>query len=164
MHRALGFLLARHEDMLNVRAGSVFTLPIGADLVGKEMRIAAPGQNLEQAPARQLETNAQVPVVRHEQTEIAGAYRVHFPEDPAAGFRFAVQADPAESALRELAPRDLQSLREVAPVIRWTPAADLRATIQHERTGTELWMPILVAVLGLVLAETVLGNRWSRSR
>jgi hypothetical protein len=52
----------------------------------------------------------------------------------------------------------------VAPIIRWSPGVDLRAQIQHERTGTELWLPLLLGALGLAVAETVFGNRWSRSR
>jgi hypothetical protein len=164
MHRALGYVLARHEDLVNVRAGTVFTKTVRPDLIGKEMRIAGPGQKLEDVPLRQLDTHTQVPTIRHEQTELGGAYRVQFPDDPSANFRFAVQADPAESALRDLSSSDLESLNQITPVIRWTPGADLRAKIQHERTGTELWLPILLGVIGLVLAETVFGNRWSRSR
>ena len=164
VHRALGYVLARHEDLVNVRAGSIFTMTVRPDLAGKEHRVALPGQKLDDAPLRQLDTHTQVPTVRHDHTETAGAYRVQFPDDPTANFRFAVQSDSAESALREIPASDLDSLNQIAPVIRWTPDADLRARIQHERTGTELWLPVLVGVLGLVLAETMLGNRWSRSR
>jgi hypothetical protein len=114
--------------------------------------------------ARQLDTGARVPLVRHEQTELAGAYRVQFPEDSAADFCFAVQTDPAESPLRELPASDLRALSEAVPVFRWSPGADLRMTIQQERAGTELWIPVLIVVLGLAVAETVLGNWWSRSR
>ena len=139
-------------------------MTVRPELIGKEMRIAGPGQKLEDVPLRQLDTHTQVPTIRYEQTELGGAYRVQFPEEPSANFRFAVQADPTESAMRELSSSDLESFSQVTPVIRWTPGADLRAKIQHERTGTELWLPILLGVIGLILAETVFGNRWSRSR
>jgi hypothetical protein len=164
VHRALGYVLARQEDFLNIRAGSPFTHSTRSDLAGKELRIVAPGQNIEDAFPHQLDARAQPPRLRYEATEISGAYRVLFREDPALNFRFAVQSNPAESALREISPRDLHLINEVAPVIRWTPGADLRGSIQHERGGTEFWLPILFLVLGLVIAETVCGNRWSRSR
>ena len=161
IHRALGYVLARHEDLLNTRAGSVFNFNARPELAGKDLRIVPPGQKMEDARARQLETHTQLPTLRHEDTSIAGGYRVAFSDDPSSNFRFAVQTDPAESALRELSPNNLEVLGQIARVIRWTPGADLRGAIQHERTGTELWLPLLLAVLGLAVAETVFGNRWS---
>lgn len=164
MHRALGYLLARAEDRYNTRAGTPFSMACGAELAGRESRVIAPGQALDSAPPRRLDMQNQTPVLRHEDTSIAGAYRVQFPENGQADFRFAVQSDPSESALVELPASDLRQLDQVAPVIRWSPGVDLRGVIQQDRAGTELWLPALFAVLGIVLAETVLANRWSRSK
>jgi len=36
--------------------------------------------------------------------------------------------------------------------------------MERERNGTELWLPIALLAIGLVVAETVLGNRFSRSK
>lgn len=164
MHRALGYLLASHEDRVNTRVGSPFSYTLAREFAGKEARVIAPGQTRETASARRIELKDQAATFRHEATEMAGVFRVQAGDDVAGAFRFATQSDPAESALRELPFNELDSLAQVAAVIRWQPGIDLRGAIKRERTGAELWLPFVLAVLGLAVAETIFGNRWSRSR
>ena len=85
-------------------------------------------------------------------------------EDATPMLRFATQADPAESRLEELSPADLKVFDGVAQLIRWSPEHGLRAVLQKERTGSEFWLAFAILALGLAIAETWLGNRWSQSK
>jgi hypothetical protein len=164
MHRALGYLLAGEEDRLNIRAGTPFRYPMALELMGKEVFVVEPGGKKETTRPRRLELLDQTPVVRQEETSLAGAYQVLVPDAPEAELRFAAYFDPAESNLRQIPAADLKTLGQVMPVVDWGPGSDLRVAIRKQRTGTELWIALLIAVVVLAVAETVLGNRWSRSR
>jgi hypothetical protein len=164
VHRALGVLLAREEERLNVSAGSPFRYRVGTELLGREYAVVSPRQSADRVPFRRLELQQQVPLIRQDETRSAGVYGVEFRELPDAAMRFAVQPAGGESNLRELAGVDLEQLAGVAAIIPWDGQLDLKLALRRERTGTELWLPLLFAVLGLLVAETVLGNRWSRSR
>ena len=60
--------------------------------------------------------------------------------------------------------QDSAALGSTARLVRWTPDADLRGQMERERNGTELWLPLALAAIGLVVVETLLGNRFSRSK
>jgi hypothetical protein len=49
-------------------------------------------------------------------------------------------------------------------VTRWSPGTSFRSTLLRERHGTEIWLPFALIALGLAIADTVLGNRFSRSK
>ncbi len=164
MHRSLGYLLARQEERLNLRAGSVFTYGVAPELAGKEVIVIEPGGKRETTRGRRIEVKNNVPVLEFAETYVGGAYEADFAEDGHPPVRFAAYADPAESDLAEMPAADLKTLAGTAQVVRWTPSTDLRALLVRERTGTELWLTIALLALLLAVAETVLGNRWSRSR
>ena len=63
--------------------------------------------------------------------------------------------------LKSLSAADLATLAPVAQIVRWTPTTDLRGQMQRERTGTELWQLLALAAVALIVADTVLGNRFS---
>ena len=162
MHRTLGHLLARQEERLNVRTGSPFTYAVAADMAGKDVAIVEPGGKKEGARGKAIELKNNIPLIEYADTFTGGAYEARFGDE--GKLRFAAYADPAESDLHEMPGADATTLAEFVQMIRWTPSMDLRNQLQHERTGTELWLAIALAVLLLAIAETVLGNRWSRSR
>ncbi len=162
MHRTLGHLLARQEERLNVRAGSQFNYAVAADMAGKDVFVVEPGGKKETTRGWKIELKNNVPLIEYADTFTGGAYEARYGDD--GKLRFATYADPAESDLHEMPGADLTTLAEFAQMIRWTPATDLRVLLQHERTGTELWLAFALGVLLLAIAETVLGNRWSRSR
>ena len=164
MHRALGFLLARFEDRLNVRAGTPFTYAVAAELAGKDYTVTEPGPKREAERVRSVMVKNNIPLVEQKDTSLAGAYSVRFTEGGRAAVRFAAAADPDEGDLHELSSADLATLAPVAQVVRWTPATDLRSQMQRERTGTELWQFLALVAVALVVADTVLGNRFSRSK
>ena len=104
------------------------------------------------------------PQIEQADTSVSGAYAVHFTDEAGTAVRFASASDPAESDLHELSAADLTALGTVARIVRWTPDADLRGQMERERNGTELWLPFALLAIGLVVVETLLGNRFSRSK
>ena len=164
MHQALGFLLARFEDRLNVRAGTLFTYAVGAERAGKDYIVLEPGAKRETARAKSVTVKNNIPLIEQTDTSLTGAYSVSFTEDGSAPLRFAAAADPSEGDLHELSAADLATLAPVAQIVRWTPTTDLRGQMQRERTGTELWQLLALAAVALIVADTVLGNRFSRSK
>ena len=164
MHRTLGALLARQEEQLNVRPGTVFSHLVDRLHVGHEVTIVEPGAKKETTRPQLLELKNQLPLLEYSGTALGGRYDVFFAEEIRDKLCFAAAPDPKESDLHEWPASDWQTLTDLAPVIHWTPSVDLRALLQRERTGTEFWSALALAALALAAAETFLGNRWSRSR
>jgi hypothetical protein len=164
IHRTLGFLLARYEERLNVRAGTPFTFAAAADRVGKDYVVVEPNAKKESARPKAVVMKGSLPQVEQADTSLAGAYSVSFLEDSEGNLRFAAASDPAEGDLHELSAADIATLAPVAQVIRWTPATDLRDRMQRERTGTELWFLLALAAVVLVVVDTIMGNRFSRPK
>ncbi len=164
VHRVLGALLTRQDENLNVRVGAKFVTTVPADLVGKDVRIVRPGGKGNASLADRAEVIDGQPILTFDATDLAGGYDVQAGEDATPVVRFAAQADPAESRLAPLSAADLRVFDGVAQIIQWTPQTSLRTSLQRERTGTEFWLPFAVLALGLAIAETVLGNRFSRSK
>ena len=99
----------------------------------------------------------------YDRTDLAGVYEASIAE-PAFSLKFATQADPAESSLEELSPAQLKGLGEAAGVIPWTPNLSLQSAGQRLSSGTEFWLPLVVAALLVGLAESFLGQWFSRSK
>jgi hypothetical protein len=164
MHRTLGFLLARTGDRLNVHAGTPFTHTVTAERAGKSYTVTEPGAKPGTSRTRTVMAKSGTPQIEEADSSVAGAYAVHFTEETGNAVRFAAASDPGESDLHELSTADLTALGTVARIVRWTPEADLRGQMERERNGTELWLPFALLAIGLVVAETLLGNRFSRSK
>ena len=164
MHRTLGFLLARFGDRLNIRAGTPFTHTVVAERAGKGYTVTEPGAKPGAARTRTVMVKNGTPQIELADTSMAGAYAVHFTEETGNAVRFAAASDPGEGDLHELSAADLTALGSTARIVRWTPDADLRGQMERERNGTELWLPFALTAIGLVVVETLLGNRFSRSK
>ena len=164
MHRTLGFLLARTGDRLNVRVGTPFTHTVTAERAGKSYTVTEPGAKPGTSRTRTVTVKSGAPQIEQADSSVAGAYAVHFTEETGNAVRFAAASDPGESDLHDLSAADLSALGTVARIVRWTPEADLRGQMERERNGTELWLPFALLAIGLVVAETLLGNRFSRSK
>jgi hypothetical protein len=174
IHRTLGYLLARQEERLNLRTGTLFAYTVAPELAGKDVTITPPGEAANASAAatrhpsltitRRIELKGSVPLVEFADTSASGAYEARFAEEGHASVRFAAAPPAGESDLVSISATDLQTLATAAQVIAWTPSTDLRAQLVHARNGTELWLPLAFIVLALAVTETVLGNRWSRSK
>ena len=141
-----------------------------AERAGKDYAVTAPmtnrdpGARPDLARTRNVMVKNGTPQIEQTDTSVAGAYAVHFADEAGTAVRFASASDPAESDLHELSAADLSALGSVARIVPWTPDADLRGQMERERNGTELWLPFALLAIGLVVAETLLGNRFSRSK
>jgi hypothetical protein len=78
--------------------------------------------------------------------------------------KFAAQPAPFESSLDELSPAQLAVLKNVVNVIPWSPNLSLKGLVEKDRTGLELWLPVLVAALLIACLETFLGQWFSRAK
>ena len=164
MNRALGALVTRQEEHLNLRVGAKLSAVMNAELIGKDVLIKPPGAANNAVGLRRVTAMNGVPLLEFDATEKAGAYEVRQGDDAIPVLRFAAQADPAESDLRELSAQDWKSFDGVAQVFHWSPGTSLRAQLQKERTGNEFWMAFILVALVVAVVETTLGNQWSRSR
>ncbi|HMO64839.1 MAG TPA: hypothetical protein PKE47_06405, partial [Verrucomicrobiota bacterium] len=152
-------LVSGRVASLNVRAGSPVTLPLPAALAGRDVVIEAPGGRRHTLAARAAADGAGVFFT---ETWEAGAYRVRAAGAEALLALFAVQADPAESDLAELSAAARAELGAVARVTEWRPGLNLAAELERDRTGSELWLPLVLAALAVLAAETLLAQRFTR--
>ena len=161
MHRTLGHILARQEERLNVRAGTVFSYAVKQELANRPYVIVTPGGGTVAGVVVDKDGS---PVVSAGFTNGSGAYTTTFADDSDKPLRFAVFSDPSESDLRGTSAADIKLLETVAQVTQWSPGVDLKRSLQTERTGKEIWLWFAALALAVAVAELVLGNRWSRSK
>jgi Aerotolerance regulator N-terminal/von Willebrand factor type A domain/CARDB len=163
LHRALGSIVQRQDEGLNLRVGEAFTRRVQPEYLGKDATVFKPRQVDAIRDLRRIEIRDGWPALHYDHTELAGVYEASV-VDPPLTLRFAAQADPAESSLDEISPAQLSTLKNVATVIDWTPHLSLRNLVEKERSGIEFWLPIVIAALLLAAAETFLGQWFSRSK
>lgn len=161
IHRTLGHILARHEERLNTRAGTVFSYAVKPDFANRRFTIS---RTDSAALPGAIEARDGAHFLRYAETAFAGAYTTNFADDPENPLRFAVYSDPAESDLRPITATEIKTLESVAQVTKWAPGVDLKKSLQTERTGRELWLWVTLLGLALAVCELILGNRWSRSK
>jgi hypothetical protein len=162
LHRTLGAIVSRQDEGLNVRVGDKFTRRVAPEFLDKDVTFYPPRKTTVR-DLRRVEMVNGWPAVQFEQTDLAGLYDAKITE-PALALKFAAQADPGESSLDELSPAQLNTLKDVASVMTWTPGMSLKGLVEKGRTGLEFWLPIIIACLALAGVETFLGQWFSRSK
>jgi hypothetical protein len=163
IHRALGSIVLRQDENLNVRVGEKFSRRVGTEYLGRDATFLKPRQADARQDLRRVELVDAWPMLEHDQTDLAGVYEVSVVEPPLT-LKFAAQADPSESSMDELSPAQISTLKDVANVLSWTPNFSLKGQVERERTGLEFWLPIVVLCLLLAAVETFLGQWFSRSK
>lgn len=159
VQRMLGDLVSGRVASLNVRAGSPVSVPLPAVWAGRDVMVETPAGRRHTVTARGEGETATAAFVG---TWEAGAYRVRGTGEGALLGLFAVQPDPAESDLTELPAALRADLGALARVTEWRPGVDLAAELERERTGSELWLPLVLAALAVLAAETLLAQRFTR--
>lgn len=162
--RALGSILNRQNERLNIAAGAKFQFVCDPELVGKEANIVKPDGKKDAGGLRRITVVNGLPMLQFDETDTAGAYSVEFKDNPSASVKFAVQSDPRESKLEELPQAQLDALSPPAQVIRWTPEVNLGNAIEKGRTGTEFWVLLTLLALAVAATETVVADIFSKSR
>lgn len=163
IHRALGFLVQRQDEGLTIRVGDKFSRRVGLESLGQDATFQRPRQTDVLRDLRRVELVNGWPRMQYDRTDLAGVYEASV-SDPAFSLKFAAQADPAESSLEELSPAQLKGLGEAAGVIPWTSNFSLQSAGPTARSGTEFWLPLILAALLVGLVESFLGQWFSRSK
>jgi len=163
VHRALGSLVQRQDEGLNIRVGDKFIRRVNMEYLDKDATVFKPRQTDAVHDLRRVEMVNDWPTVHFDQTDFAGVYDVNV-ADPPLALKFAAQADAAESSLDELSDAQLKTLRDVSQVISWVPNLSLKNLVEKDRSGLEFWLPIALLALLVAAAETFLGQWFSRSK
>jgi len=163
MHRALGSIVQRQDEGLNVRVGGKFVRRVSTEFLDRDATFFKPGEGGGMRDLRRIEMLTGWPTLQYDQTDLAGVYDVNVVE-PSLSLKFAAQPDPSESSMDELSVAQLGTLKGVASLHTWTPSFSLKGQVEKDRTGLELWLPVVVAALMVGLVETFLGQWFSRSK
>jgi hypothetical protein len=163
VHRALGSIVQRQDEGLNIRVGEKFVRRVGSEFLDKDAAYHKPSQTDTMRDLRRIEVVNGWPTLQYEQTDLGGIYEVSSTEPPLA-LKFAAQPASFESSMDELSPAQVSVLKSVANVIPWTPNLSLRGMVEKDRTGLEFWLPIVIAALLVAAAETFLGQWFSRAK
>jgi hypothetical protein len=162
LHRTLGAVVSRQDEGLNIRVGERFARRVPVEFLDHDIAVFPPRQTTLRE-VRRVEMVNGWPTALFEQTDLAGLYDAKIQEPPLS-LKFAASADPGESSLDELSPAQLNTLRDVANVVSWSPGFSLKAVVEKGRTGVEFWMPLTCICLALAGVEMFLGQWFSRSK
>ena len=163
IHRALGSIVQRQDESLNIRVGEKFARRVSTEFLDKDATFFKPRQTEAGHDLRRIELVNGWPAIQYDQTDLGGLYDVSV-IDPPFSLKFAAQPAPFESSLDELSPAQVTILKSVANVIPWSPNLSLKGLVEHERTGLEFWLPIVIAALLVACVETFLGQWFSRAK
>ncbi len=163
IHRALGSLVQRQDEGLNLRVGDKFRRRVNTELLDKYATVYKPLETEAIRDLRRVEMVDGWPTIEYDRTDFSGVYDVST-TDPPFDMKFATQPDPAESSLDELSSGQLSGLASAMDVVQWTPNTNLRAVLERGRSGVEFWLPIVIVALLLAGLETCLAQWFSRSK
>lgn len=163
IHRALGAMVQRQDEGLNVRVGQKFVRRLASELLDKEARVFKPRETDALLEQRRIEMVNGWPTLQYEGTDLSGIYEVAV-GDTRGALRFAAQPDAGESSLDELSSEQKKLLSTVARLVEWAPNISLKDQMQQARSGAEFWLPIIILALLIAGAETFLAQWFSRSK
>ncbi len=163
LHRALGSIVQRQDEGLNIRVGEQFVHRVSTEFLDKDATYFRPRQSDTAHDLRRVELIKGWPVLRYDQTDLGGVYDVSV-IDPPLSLKFAAQPAPFESSMDELSPAQVSILKNVANIIPWTPNLSLKGLVERDRMGFEFWLPIAIAALLIAALETFLAQWFSRAK
>ena len=161
--RTLGSILARQDARLNIPVGTSFEFVCSADWVNRDALISLGGDK-NTGSLRRIGMVDNVPLLRYDDTDKAGAYDATVRATPPSIVRFATQFDPAESNLSPIPQSQLDTLPASAKVIRWTQGTNLDVLMAKERGGTEIWTILATLVIVVACLEVALAGIFSSAK
>jgi hypothetical protein len=164
MQRALGRLVTRRDEALNIPVGAAFTFPARPEWLYKQMSVTRPGAAPGAGDESKVGLIGGEPLLRYEDTDHAGVYDVAIDSEPPARLRFAAQPDPEESKLAPVPDMELKTLAPGTEVIHWEPETDMRKALAWAGSGSEFWTVFAVLALAVACCETFLAGRFSASK
>ena len=163
VHRALGSIIQRQDEGLNIRVGDLFSQRVRPEFLGKDATFTQPRQAEGLRDLRRIELVNGWPTLQYQETDFAGAYEVTV-ADPELKMQFAAQPEAGESTLDRISPAQIATLQDSANVMRWSPDFSLKEMVEEKRSGLEFWLPLVMLALALAAAETFLSQWFSRSK
>ena len=157
MQRLLGYLSRNNSTRLVLAPGDTFVFPVGMDLLGRDFSVIEPGEDKSRRPGGRVELQGQQAVIRFEDTDALGAYRVFIGDDKSPATVFAVQMDPKESDLR-------QEAASVVAGLQRPPESSIKSDQAATVVNREFWTTLIVAGAVLALIELLLAHYVSRPK
>ena len=164
MQRALGRLVTRQDEMLNIPVGGMFGYKAPPEWLYKDVSIAKPIAGPGNVDKRKVALINGEPLLTYDATDWAGTYDVEIGVEPARRIKFATQADPAESNLAVATDAELMTLGAGTQVIHWAPDTNMREAVGAEENGRELWSLLAILALGVACCETFLAGRFNAAK
>lgn len=165
IHRTIGSLIQRRDEGLNLRVGEKFTRRAAPELLGKDAQVFKPRATDAVRDLRRIEMLGGWPMFQYDQTDFSGVYELSVAgAEPPVSIRFAAQPDATESLLDELSAEQKKMLASVSHLVEWGPKFSLKDQVARERSGSEFWLPLMFAALLVAVAESALGQWFSRSK
>ena len=161
MYRAIGSIVSRQDEAINIGVGQRFVYRPGIDTLGREVKINGPTGELE---TRTVELQSNTAILQDNATSFAGEYKATIAGEKPTALKFAAQADKNESRLELLDEQQLRTLGDVADVVRWTSGGSTGDRIRSGGVGTEFWKALALMVLLLAAMETFTANWFSASK
>jgi len=159
IHRAIGSIISRRAEILNIEVGAKFKYSCKTDWLGKQVTVVKPDGT---AVHTKVELVNGTPQLSYDATEEAGVYEVNVDSEPPSHLRFAAESNPDESRLDEC--KQLDQLPPAANIIHLTPEMELAQVIRRNRSGSEIWICLVLLALGVACTESVLARRYSVPR
>ena len=163
MHRALGSIVQRQDEGLNIQVGEKFARRLPNEYLDRQLTFTKPGHAAALRDVGRVDVADGRAVLQYSQTDYAGVYEAAV-LDPPLTVKFAAHANAAESTMDELSPAQLNTIKSVAQVTQWSPNMDLKGNVQKDRTGLEFWLPIAIVALVIAGVETFLAQLFSREK
>lgn len=166
IYRSLGAIVQRQDEAVNVRAGQRFVFRAPGEWLGRDVTIEPPGEGRDGAAARPQTARVELldgqPQLAFDETDVAGVYTITVPDAPT--MQFAAAGRPEESTLELLSEEQVRQLATSATVSRFGKSEPIAAMLERARVGTELWLPLVLVVIALAVAESLLAHRFSRPK
>jgi hypothetical protein len=164
VYRALGSIIQRQEEGLNVKVGEPFAWRVSPEYLGKDTTIIPPPVSGVARDFGRVDLVGTVPLLRYLPTDHAGMYDVTAAGDAPLALKFGAQPDTVESSLLELSVGQLGALGKAAQVFRYPSEISWRERIEQAVIGAEFWGPLVWLAALVALVETVLAQWFSRSK
>ncbi len=160
--RLTTYITSGTTGKLNLAPGEPFGAEVDSDYANKDLFVESPGE--KKRLAGRIDAGEQNAFMRYARTGKAGPYRLYVGDDPTPKVVFAVQIDPSESDLAQ-EPADA-----LAPLMKGDAGDTATATNAANPPlgplvpGPELWYPLAIATLVLVIGESLFAHFCSQSK
>lgn len=162
LYRCLGRILENRDQSLRLSVGQPLNYSFPFETLGKEAEIRSITDPEVLPEFRRIELQNKQATLRTDPIERAGIYGVRADGiDPAM---FVVQADPQESLMDTVSDLVRNRLKDHLRWVTLRDDFDLTQDLKHQESGRELFLPLMMIVLLLVVVESVLAMWFSRSK